>query len=292
MAACLNCGAELTGRFCAGCGQRDVPPGPSVKELVGDAYGELVGWDGKLARTVVLLVRSPGALVRAILDGRRAAYISPVRLYLACSLLYFLVSAAVPDPDIVRTFDAGVGVSTGVTPPAPADAALALAMARGLSTLDVAQRQLAENAIAEQPAFVRPLLRAMVTDPDGLRRRAADAMPRVLFVMIPALAGVLALFYRGRHFPEHLYFAVLFQSFVFLVLAVESLAAFAGTIVALAAGQLGAGALIAGYGVVAQRRVYGGSWLVAVPKGLGVGAVYMVLWSAAVLGVTLWASRT
>ena len=292
MAACLNCGAELTGRFCAGCGQRDVPPRPSVKELVGDAYGELVGWDGKLARTVVLLVRSPGALVRAILDGRRAAYISPVRLYLACSLLYFLVSAAVPDPDIVRTFDAGVGVSTGVTPPAPADAALALAMARGLSTLDVAQRQLAENAIAEQPAFVRPLLRAMVTDPDGLRRRAADAMPRVLFVMIPALAGVLAIFYRGRHFPEHLYFAVLFQSFVFLVLAVESLAAFAGTIVALAAGQLGAGALIAGYGVVAQRRVYGGSWLVAVPKGLGVGAVYMVLWSAAVLGVTLWASRT
>jgi hypothetical protein len=132
----------------------------------------------------------------------------------------------------------------------------------------------------------------MVTDPDGLRRRAADAMPRVLFVMIPALAGVLAIFYRGRHFPEHLYFAVLFQSFVFLVLAVESLAAFAGTIVALAAGQLGAGALIAGYGVVAQRRVYGGSWLVAVPKGLGVGAVYMVLWSAAVLGVTLWASRT
>ena len=46
MAACLNCGAELTGRFCAGCGQRDVPPRPSVKELVGDAYGELVGWDG------------------------------------------------------------------------------------------------------------------------------------------------------------------------------------------------------------------------------------------------------
>jgi hypothetical protein len=126
----------------------------------------------------------------------------------------------------------------------------------------------------------------MVTDPDGLRRRAADAMPRVLFVMIPALAGVLAIFYRGRHFPEHLYFAVLFQSFVFLVLAVESLAAFAGTIVALAVGQLGAGALIAGYGVVAQRRVYGGSWLVAVLKGLGVGAVYMVLWSAAVLGVT------
>ena len=290
MPACLNCGAELTGRFCAGCGQRDVPPRPTIKELIGDAYGELVGWDGKLARTVVLLVRSPGALARAILDGRRAAYISPVRLYLACSLLYFLVSAAVPDPDFARTFDAGVGVSTSLTPPDPADAALDQAMTRGLSNLGAGQRQLAEGAIAAQPAFVRPILRAMVTDPAGMRQRAADAMPRVLFVMIPALAGVLALFYRGRHFPEHVYFAVLFQSLVFVVLTVQSLTAFAGTIVMLAAGQLGAGVLIAGYGVVAQRRVYGGSWPVAVLKGLGVGVVYLVLWSAAVLGVTLWAA--
>jgi hypothetical protein len=290
MPACLNCGAALTGRFCAECGQRDVPPRPTVRELAGDAYGELIGWDGKLARTVVLLVRSPGALARAFLDGRRAAYISPVRLYLACSLLYFLVAATVPDLDIPKTFDIGAGVSGGLAPPSPSEAALAEAMSRGLSNLDAAQRQLAENAIGEEPAFVRPLLRAMVTDPDGMQRRAADAMPRVLFLMIPALAAVLALFYRGRHFPEHLYFAVLFQSFVFLVLTVQSLTMFAGTIVMLAVGQVGAGVLIAGYGVVAQRRVYGGSWPLAVLKGLGVGAVYLVLWSAAVLGVTLWAT--
>jgi hypothetical protein len=77
---------------------------------------------------------------------------------------------------------------------------------------------------------------------------------------------------------------------VFLVLTAQSLVAFAGTIVALAAGQLAAGAVIAAYGVVAQRRVYGGSWPVAVLKGLGVGTVYLTLWSAIVLGVTVWAS--
>jgi len=117
-------------------------------------------------------------------------------------------------------------------------------------------------------------------------------MPRALFVMIPALAAVLALFYRGRHFPEHLYFAVLFQAFVFLVLAVEeALTAFAPSIVVLAGAQIAAGVVIAAYGVVAQRRVYGGSWIAAVLKGIGVAAVYLVLWSAAVLGVTLWAAR-
>jgi hypothetical protein len=291
MTTCLNCGGDLTGRFCAHCGQRDVPPRPTLRELIGDAYGELVGWDGKLVRTLVLLVRSPGALARAILDGHRVSYISPVRLYLACSLLYFLVSAAVPDPNVARTFDVGVGVDTGASAPPSADErAMSAAMSRGLANLDAEQRALVQTNIAKQPVFIRSLLTAMVTDPDGLRRRAAETMPRVLFALVPALACVLALFYRGRTFPEHLYFAVLFQSFVFLVLTLESVTAFAGTIVALAAGQIVQAVVIAWYGVVAQRRVYGGSWPMAVLKGLGVGSVYFLLWSAAVLGVTIWVS--
>ena len=292
MATCLNCGVDLTGRFCAHCGQRHVPSRPTLRELIGDAYSELVGWDGKLVRTIVLLVRSPGALARAIIDGHRVSYISPVRLYLACSLLYFLVSAAVPDPNVERTFDVGVGVGSGdVNAPVSAeDAAMAAALSRGLPSLDAPQRTLVENAIAKQPAFMQSLMKAMVTDPEGLRLRATETMPRVLFALVPALACVLALFYRGRTFPEHLYFAVLFQSFVFLVLALESVTAFAGTLVALAAGQIVQAVVIAWYGVVAQRRVYGGSWPMAVLKGLGVGAVYFLLWSAAVLGVTMWVS--
>jgi hypothetical protein len=290
MSTCLNCGVDLAGRFCAHCGQRNVPPRPTLRELVGDAYGELVGWDGKLVRTLVLLVRSPGALARAIIEGHRVSYISPVRLYLACSLVYFLVSAAVPDPDLERTFDVGVGVDTGASAPSAEDAAMSAAMSRGLASLDPQRRSLVQNAIAKQPAFLRPLMTAMVTDPEGLRQRAAETMPRVLFVLVPALACVLALFYRGRPFPEHLYFAVLFQSFVFLVLALVSVTAFAGTIVALAVGQSVQAVAIAWYGVVAQRRVYGGSWPMTVLKGLGVGTVYFLLWSAAVLGVTIWVS--
>ena len=291
MATCLNCGAELAGRFCAGCGQRDVPPHPTLSELAGDAYGELVGWDGKVVRTILLLVRSPGALARAILDGRRAAYISPVRLYLSCSLLYFLVAASVPDPDIARTFESGAGASISRAERSPTDIAMSQAMTHGVATLDPARRALVDAEVARAPALIRPLMRAMTTDPEGLQQRAVDAMPRVLFVIVPLLAGVLSLFYRGRNFPEHLYFAVLFQSFVFLALTVESLTAFSGTVVALAGGQLAAGLVIAIYGIVAQHRVYGGSWPISVVKGLGVGAVYLTLWSGVVLGVTLWVSR-
>ena len=123
-------------------------------------------------------------------------------------------------------------------------------------------------------------------------RRAGDAMPRVLFVLIPVLAAVLALFYRGRHYPEHLYFAVHFGAFVFIVLTIESLTAYTRSLVAIAAAQLiGAGVILV-YGIVAQRRVYGGSWLVTGAKAVGVSVVYGALWSSVVLAVTLWASRS
>ena len=95
--ACLNCGTPLVGPFCAECGQRDVPPYPSVRELAVDAFWELSGWDGRFASTVRAPVARPGKLTREFLEGRRARYISPLRLYLMCSLVYCVLAAAVPN---------------------------------------------------------------------------------------------------------------------------------------------------------------------------------------------------
>src|SRR5437868_5242043 len=74
---CLNCQAPLQGAFCSDCGQRAVPPHPTLRELVGDAFAEFSGWDGKFAATVRALVRKPGELTRQWLDGRRVHFISP-----------------------------------------------------------------------------------------------------------------------------------------------------------------------------------------------------------------------
>ena len=45
---CLNCNAPLHGPFCGACGQRAVPPDPTVRELAGDAWNELTGYDGRI----------------------------------------------------------------------------------------------------------------------------------------------------------------------------------------------------------------------------------------------------
>src|ERR1051325_6095498 len=70
-AQCLNWGARLPGPFWAECGQRDIPPYPSMRDLAVDAVAEFSGWDGRLLNTVRALVLRPGLLTHEFLEGRR-----------------------------------------------------------------------------------------------------------------------------------------------------------------------------------------------------------------------------
>lgn len=87
---CPNCGAGMTGRrYCGECGQSRRSLDRSVWFLLGEALEELFGLEGRTFRTLRRLVR-PGAVTADYLAGRRRAYTSPVRLYLASSAAFFL----------------------------------------------------------------------------------------------------------------------------------------------------------------------------------------------------------
>ena len=286
---CQNCGTPLAGRFCSSCGQRAIPPRPTIRELAGDAWNELVGWDGKFFRTLRTLVRHPGELTRAAVEGRRPRYISPVRLYLVCSVAYFLAAAAVPLPD--AELSVGFGVDVGVAAPSAADAALEKAVRLGLDALSPEERATVEAEIARQPAVFRPMMHRFIEDYRGMQQRIRDIFSRALFVLVPVLALVLALFYRGRHYPEHLYAALHLQTFVFVALTMVSFAEYTRSgVVGFTAGIL-AVLVIVTHAIIAQRRVYGDSWPKTVVKAVSVAAVYGVLWTATSFGVTLLASR-
>lgn len=68
---------------------------PTVMEVVGDAWQELSGYDGRIAATVRGLIE-PGRLTVDYINGRRARYLSPVKLYITVSVIYFLIAAAAP----------------------------------------------------------------------------------------------------------------------------------------------------------------------------------------------------
>jgi hypothetical protein len=113
---CLNCEAVLNGDWCGRCGQRHRPVDPSWGEIVHEAADELLHVDGKVARTLRLLITRPGELTAEVLRGRRAPYVSPLRLYLTASLVYFLLGAVLPNADFnVETIDATPDEQVGLT---------------------------------------------------------------------------------------------------------------------------------------------------------------------------------
>jgi hypothetical protein len=93
---CPNCGGADVREYCAQCGQRAVDLRPTVHDLLHDALHEFSHVDSKMVRTAYLLVCRPGALTREFFEGKRARSVTPIRLYLLCSLLFFGVVSVMP----------------------------------------------------------------------------------------------------------------------------------------------------------------------------------------------------
>ena len=87
---CLNCGTEVAGRFCQQCGQENVEVKESFFQLLRHFVEDLTHFDGKLWKTVKLLLFKPGSLTKLYVEGKRASYIHPIRMYIFVSAVFFL----------------------------------------------------------------------------------------------------------------------------------------------------------------------------------------------------------
>ncbi|MDE2678065.1 MAG: DUF3667 domain-containing protein [Gemmatimonadota bacterium] len=101
--ACLNCGRPRGERFCGYCGQNDRNYIRSAWSVMGDLVRETLEVDSKLLQTLKQLVR-PGRLSAEFSRNHRANYMSPVRMYLFATILYFFAFA--------RAFFGGVDAGT------------------------------------------------------------------------------------------------------------------------------------------------------------------------------------
>jgi hypothetical protein len=253
---CANCGAELGGAFCQACGQKTTGPDVSLHDFFHDALHEFAHVDGKIIQTVRLLVTKPGMLTKEFLSGRRARFISPLRVYLTCSVLFFGLVALAPNPQL--------SFFHVTYKPSPGDAPL--------------------DAAAIQRYEDEATLRAS--------RGVVHDFPRAMFALMPVF-GLLTwvLYRRARPFyAAHLYYSIHFHAFVFLALTLEV------ALILLAGRQIPAVTWLApvailAYHFISLRRVFGGSRLATAWKGTLLWIVYLFVIVSTMIAIGLVSVR-
>jgi hypothetical protein len=287
---CRNCGTEAPGAYCPACGQETRLALPTVRELMREATGRLVAIDGRLWRTLRLLMFRPGMLTREYLEGRRKRYVRPARLFFVMSILLFAtIRLVVPASNIV-TLDVGDDKPAVAASPAAGGAGPAAAAAGTAPTptatkhvdpeLDALLTRYGRYVPAQWSRRIARFQELSTEDQNehiysGLLRYA----PYAMVVLLPAFALLQYASYlpgRRRHprrparYVEHLVYGAHLHAFAFVMLI-------AIILMPLPALRWALMAWIVVYVGRARGNVYGGTWLGGLFRTLASAAVYVVL---------------
>jgi hypothetical protein len=88
---CLNCNAEVQGKYCHICGQENIEPKETFWMLATHFAYDVLHFDGKFFSTLKYLLLKPGFLSHEYLRGRRASYLHPIRMYVFTSAIFFII---------------------------------------------------------------------------------------------------------------------------------------------------------------------------------------------------------
>jgi hypothetical protein len=279
---CLNCGAAVRGRYCLDCGQPTDTHVPTLPELLGDYLVGILNLDSRIWRTLRALLFHPGKLTQEYLAGKRARYILPLRLYIAMSIIFFLV-AALPEPsNDLDELDPELFDGVAVTLPGGEEVTLPQQVQQEVADEIEAARAAEAEALANpdedaargcnftfaseamEARLEEACLEARADDFEKLRTGFLDNMALMAFLVIPVMAAVFKLFYlfTGRGYLEHLAFLCHTHAFTLLLFAFIDLVADVGNFIPSLTWPIGV--LLAvlmlyvpAYYYKAMRRVYG-----------------------------------
>jgi hypothetical protein len=260
---CLNCGTRLKGQYCGNCGQRSRSRLISLWELVSDAFGDLFEIDSRVWQTLIPLLIRPGRLTHDYLQGRRARYMPPFRMYLVLSLLFFVVAFFDPREDLGLLFVPQPELATEEAAEEAAETKQEIldelaeqginidddlpeefeidddgfniqfngreAEVNGDCDVDASDLKDLPDWVARRMTVERLQHVCESTHQDNGRAfldNLVDNIPAALIVLLPLMAFVLKALYplSKRYYVEHLLFFVHFHAFFFLILSLQILA--------------------------------------------------------------------
>lgn len=91
--ACLNCNQPFTGheKFCSYCGQKNESKKLSFGTFIGNVFSGFLSYDSRFWATFIPLLSKPGKVSKDYIEGKRARFVNPFRLYLNVSIIFFLI---------------------------------------------------------------------------------------------------------------------------------------------------------------------------------------------------------
>ena len=204
-AVCPNCESPNVEDYCASCGQRSVTLHIRIRAIVADTLLSIFAFDSRVWQTLFILIRRPGLLTRHYLDGKRARYVAPLRLYLFISFVTFLLLAVISDSDDNI-------VDIGITDSPDTDT----------TTVQANDDSLVTTEMDEGDQWLIELIRPVQKNQEWVSERFTSRLPWVFFIVMPVFAGVLRLLYRKREpfYVPHLIFTLHAYAAGFLMFAV------------------------------------------------------------------------
>lgn len=236
---CLNCGVELTGKYCSNCGQKDLPPRQTLGDLIVNFIGSFTSFESKFFLTFKFLILKPGQMVADYNSGKRERYYHPARMYVFLSFVFFLLFSLAPKESAVIVTKNGKALSIQEEDDYLDSIQVAMdtinwgayGVARDPDTIEEYDSIQAAMSPEERDGsigrfFARKNIRWKQQYGGNYRDMMAGFVdsfiantPKMIFLLAPVFALLLWLLYfrRDVYYSEHLVFTVFFYDFLFLM---------------------------------------------------------------------------
>ncbi|MCE3290167.1 MAG: hypothetical protein K0R83_2179 [Caulobacter sp.] len=292
---CDDCGVPLIGRYCHACGEDSQPPRRELKALLKDGLDNVFSFTEHVPATARDLVLDPGRILRGLRDGDRKRYLTPFKLYVSASVVFFLF-LAISGVSLMQFEVRRTGGPISVTQLADGTAEMKgfyiqarTLMPEGRTKPDPQVAATLKKAAAELPdegnrSFIAAVLLA-VEKPQLINDDIATWAPRALWLLMPLYALMIwPLYRRGTLAVDHFIFSLWGHTTLYLLMIL-------GGLWNLALPKIGLGLVLLAYQAyltVGLKTYYGRSWVGAVVKGGLISAAYTVVWLALSFVFFLW----
>ena len=217
---CQNCGYRDRGNFCSNCGQSFAALNRPLKDIMAEV-GDIVNLDSRIIRSIFPFLFKPGFLTREYLAGKRKKYMSPFRLYLLMSLLFFFLAQST-SKKITEAGDNWLQIKEDTTDAVIRDDSLAIELLKN-DSIFMADIDSTSTNKSIRKAKRRKRLREgaidALTNKTIFLQNFYRTISYVLFLLMPVFALLLKLLYVRRRvfYIEHLMFSINMHSFMLLV---------------------------------------------------------------------------